>query len=163
MEEIGNKVLPSRLATLRPGWDIECWFLICKAWWWLGDKHPDSHKDWYTENCSMIWASRFYPCITRHLPNLDFTVQHHTAHTHEDGSCGGFYKQVVILWKWEIRNQTNPQNHGSSNIELGVQLADIPRSRDWYYPSGSQEAQAPVRHRPLAGAAFLLSQDLAHR
>lgn len=79
-------------------------------------------------------------------------------------SCGGFYKLYGLNLgneKLALFYQGSPQNLGGSKIEQGVQ--SVEEAEAGFHPSSSQEAQAPVRQRLLAGAALLLSQDLANR
>jgi len=77
-------------------------------------------------------------------------------------SCGGFYKLYGLnLGNEKLAIQGSPQNLGGSKIEQGVQ--SVEEAEAGFHPSSSQEAQAPVRQRLLAGAALLLSQDLANR
>ena len=77
-------------------------------------------------------------------------------------SCGGFYKLYGLnLGNKKLAIQGSPQNLGGSKIEQGVQ--SVEEAEASFHPSSSQEAQAPVRQRLLAGAALLLSQDLANR
>ncbi len=81
-------------------------------------------------------------------------------------SCGGFYKLYGLNLGNEksypaASGQGSPQKLGGSKIEQGVQ--SVEEAEAGFHPSSSQEAQAPVRQRLLAGAALLLSQDLANR